>query len=156
MIIKILILISYIIENIFDFVLVKLNDSYVKKPLPENVKDVYDEDKYNKWIIYRNDSKKFSALQTLISAGITLLIYIFNVHSKIFGIFPFNQYINNITRTIVNSIPQLWNISKRKVITDTRPMVKILPITNSFMMSMINVLIEVLLNPYFSSITKLL
>ena len=46
MIIKILILISYVIENIFDFVLVKLNDSYVKKPLPENVKDVYDEGKY--------------------------------------------------------------------------------------------------------------
>ena len=49
MIIKILILISYVIENIFDFVLVKLNDSYVKKPLPENVKDVYDEEKYKKF-----------------------------------------------------------------------------------------------------------
>ena len=48
--IKIILLISYILENVFDFVLVKLNDSYVKKPLPENVKDVYDEDKYNKWI----------------------------------------------------------------------------------------------------------
>lgn len=101
MIIKILILISYVIENIFDFVLVKLNDSYVKKPLPENVKDVYDEDKYNKWINYRNDSKKFSALQTLISAGITLLIYIFNVHSKIFGLFGFNQYISNILLILV-------------------------------------------------------
>ena len=49
--IKIILLISYVLENIFDFVLVKLNDSYVKKPLPENVKDVYDEEKYNKWII---------------------------------------------------------------------------------------------------------
>ena len=73
--IKIILLISYILENVFDFVLVKLNDLYVKKPLPENVKDVYDEDKYNKWINYRNDSKKFSAIQTLVSALITLILF---------------------------------------------------------------------------------
>ena len=76
--IKIILLISYILENIFDFVLVKLNDTYVKKPLPENVKDVYDEEKYKKWINYRNDSKKFAAVQTLVTAAISLLIYIFN------------------------------------------------------------------------------
>ena len=93
MIIKILILISYVIENIFDFVLVKLNDSYVKKPLPENVKDVYDEDKYNKWINYRNDSKKFSAIQTLVSALITLLLLIFNVHARVFYLIDFDSFI---------------------------------------------------------------
>ena len=37
---KIILLISYVLDNVFDFILVKLNDSYVKKPLPENVKDV--------------------------------------------------------------------------------------------------------------------
>ena len=93
MIIKILILISYVIENIFDFVLVKFNDSYVKKPLPENVKDVYDEDKYNKWINYRNDSKKFSAIQTLVSALITLLLLIFNVHARVFYLIDFDSFI---------------------------------------------------------------
>ena len=75
--IKILLLISYVFENVFDFILVKLNDTYVKKPLPENVRDVYDEEKYNKWINYRNDTKKFSAIQTLVSAFITLILLIF-------------------------------------------------------------------------------
>ena len=54
--IKIILLISYVLENIFDFVLVKLNDSYVKKPLPENVIDVYDEEKYNKHIFFKKAS----------------------------------------------------------------------------------------------------
>ena len=101
MIIKILILISYVIENIFDFVLVKLNDSYVKKPLPENVKDVYDEAKYNKWINYRNDSKKFSAVQTLVSAAITLALFIFNVHARVFNLFTFNKFVNYILLILV-------------------------------------------------------
>jgi len=94
--IKILLLISYVLENIFDLVLVKLNDSYVKKPLPENVKDVYDENKYNKWINYRNDTKKFSAFQTLVASFITLLMLIFNIHSKIFYLFDLHLIVDHI------------------------------------------------------------
>ncbi|MBO6089607.1 MAG: M48 family metallopeptidase [Lachnospiraceae bacterium] len=99
--IKIILLISYILENLFDFILVKLNDSYVKKPLPDNVKDVYDEEKYNKWINYRNDSKKFSAVQTLVSAAITLGLFIFNVHAKVFNLFTFNKFVNYILLILV-------------------------------------------------------
>ena len=94
--IKLLLIISYILENVFDFILVKLNDSYVKKPLPENVKDVYDEEKYNKWINYRNDTKKFSAVQTLVSAFLTMILLIFNVHSKVFYLFGFNRIVNYV------------------------------------------------------------
>ena len=97
---KILLLLSYVCENVFDYILVKLNDSYVKKPLPENVRDVYDEEKYNKWINYRNDTRKFSAIQTLVSAFITLILLIFNLHSKIFYLFKFNTIINVINRNI--------------------------------------------------------
>lgn len=94
--IKLLLIISYILENVFDFILVKLNDSYVKKPLPENVKDVYDEEKYNKWINYRNDTKKFSAVQTLVSAFLTMILLIFNAHSKVFYLFGFNRIVNYV------------------------------------------------------------
>lgn len=99
--IKILLLISYVFENIFDFVLVKLNDSYVKKPLPENVKDVYDEKKYNKWINYRNDSKKFSAVETLVTSAISLGLYIFNVHAKVFSLFGLNEIVSNLLLILV-------------------------------------------------------
>lgn len=99
--IKIILLISYVLENIFDFVLVKLNDSYVKKPLPENVKDVYDEEKYNKWINYRNDSKKFSAVETLVTAAISLGLYIFNVHAKVFSFFGLNEILSNLLLILV-------------------------------------------------------
>ena len=93
---KILLLISYVLENVFDFILVKLNDSYVGKPLPSNVADVYDEEQYAKWINYRNECKKLSAVETLVTAALTLCFLIFNVHAKVFGLFDLNIYVNYI------------------------------------------------------------
>lgn len=93
---KIILLISYVLENVFDFILVKLNDSYVGKPLPSNVADVYDEEQYAKWINYRNECKKLSAVETLVTAALTLCFLIFNVHAKVFGLFDLNIYVNYI------------------------------------------------------------
>ena len=96
MIIKIVLIFSFILEKIFDFILVKLNDSYVKKPLPDNVKDIYDDEKYNKWINYRNDCKKLSAVETLVSSVFMLAFLVFNLHARIFYLFDINLYVNYI------------------------------------------------------------
>ena len=80
MIIKIIFIISLVLENAFEFFLAFLNDKYVKVPLPENVKDVYDEEKYNKWLNYRNACKKVSTASTIVSAIFTLVLLVFNIH----------------------------------------------------------------------------
>ena len=98
---KIILIISFVLEQIFDFVLVKLNDSYVKKPLPENVRDVYDEQKYNKWINYRNECKRLSAIDSLVSGGITLILLIFNLHSAIFDLINMNMYLKYIVYILI-------------------------------------------------------
>lgn len=98
---KIILIISFVLEQIFDFVLVKLNDSYVKKPLPENVRDVYDEQKYNKWINYRNECKRLSAIDSLVSGGITLILLIFNLHSAIFDLINMNIYLKYIVYILI-------------------------------------------------------
>lgn len=101
---KIILLISFVLENVFDFVLVKLNDLYVKKPLPENVSDVYDKDKYNKWINYRNECKKLSSFETLISSGFVLAFLIFNLHAKVFNLFDFNKYVNYLLFILIFNV----------------------------------------------------
>lgn len=98
---KIILIISFVLEQIFDFVLVKLNDSYVKKTLPENVRDVYDEQKYNKWINYRNECKRLSAIDSLVSGGITLILLIFNLHSAIFDLINMNMYLKYIVYILI-------------------------------------------------------
>lgn len=113
--IKIILLISFILENVFEFFLTYLNDKNVKVPLPENVKDVYDEAKYNKWINYRNACKKVTTASTLVTAALTLILLVFNLYAKVFylfdfnlplqfGIFDFNKYIQYIVFIVVFSI----------------------------------------------------
>ena len=101
---KLILLISFVLENVFDFVLVKLNDLYVKKTLPENVSDVYDKDKYNKWINYRNECKKLSSFETLISSGFVLVFLIFNLHAKVFNLFDFNKYVNYLLFILIFNV----------------------------------------------------
>lgn len=102
--IKIIFIISLILENVFEFFLTFLNDKNVKAPLPENVKDVYDEAKYNKWINYRNACKKVTTSSTIVSAVVTLILLIFNIHSKVFYLLDFNKYIQYIIFIIIFSV----------------------------------------------------
>lgn len=104
---KIILLISFVLENVFDFILVKLNDSYVKKPLPANVADVYDEEKYTKWINYRNECKKLSAAETLVSAGLTFCFLLFNIYAKVFYLFDINIYVNYMLFILVFTVVSL-------------------------------------------------
>lgn len=107
MIIKIIFIISLVLENVFEFFLAFLNDKYVKVPLPENVKDVYDEEKYNKWLNYRNACKKVSTASTIVSAIFTLVLLVFNIHAKIFNLLNFNKFIQYILFILIFSVVTL-------------------------------------------------
>ena len=90
---KILLIISFLLDNVFDWFMVKLNDINVKKPLPDNVKDVYDEAQYNKWINYRSAIKKTDSISSLITAFMTIIFLVFNIHSKVYNLFGMNRYV---------------------------------------------------------------
>ena len=47
---KALLIGSYILSKIYHGILEYLDSSYIEKELPDNVKDVYDKDTYDKYI----------------------------------------------------------------------------------------------------------
>ena len=61
---------SLVLSVIFDAVLVILNNIAARQPLPENVRDVYDEEEYQKFIRYRNDNKKLSSIKKAFEVAI--------------------------------------------------------------------------------------
>ena len=66
-----------------------------KAPIPENVKDIYDEDTYLKRNEYERESARLSLIETLISLPLFLLVLTFNIHSFLFdyaGRFSDNVY----------------------------------------------------------------
>lgn len=70
-----------VIMFILDTTVSLLNVSYRKKPLPENVKDLYDEAKYKKWLGYTMDKLSLELIGKTIS---TILM----IGLLVFGFFP--------------------------------------------------------------------
>ena len=54
-----------------------------KKPIPEEVKDVYDEERYLKWQAYSNDKLKASIVFSTISFVVTFVLIILDVYSLV-------------------------------------------------------------------------
>lgn len=104
---KIILIISYLLDNLFDWFLVKLNDINVKKPLPDNVKDVYDEAQYYKWINYRTAIKKVDSVSSIVNALLTVIFLSFNVHSRIYYLFGMNKYVAYIFFVLIFSVAAL-------------------------------------------------
>jgi STE24 endopeptidase len=72
-----------VIVFIFDFFVSILNDKQKNKPLPENVADIYDKEKYNKWLNYSMDNLKLSSIKQIINFIILISMLIFKVFGQI-------------------------------------------------------------------------
>ena len=63
---KIIIIISYLLSTAFSIFKKRLSDSYVDKALPENIRDVYDEDEYNRWKAYRKEGQNLGRIEKIV------------------------------------------------------------------------------------------
>lgn len=74
-----LILVMYV----FDLFLNILNVKHSKNEMPKNVKHIYDEEAYTKWISYHQEHLKFGIIQKSVFTVFTLSLLVF----KVFGLF---------------------------------------------------------------------
>ena len=54
-----------------------------KNPMPENVKDVYDAERYAKWQSYNKDKNRLAMLSTGLSGLVMFLLMLFNAHAAV-------------------------------------------------------------------------
>lgn len=92
--VKIAILILFILSEAFNSFLDYLDYSYSKRELPDNVKDVYDEEKYKTWRSYNSDNTKLSIVSSIVSNVLMLAFLLFNLYAKVFKLFDgINMYL---------------------------------------------------------------
>ena len=84
-IIKVFVILMYLTNKAFNAFVDYLNKSYLKKDLPDNVRDVYNEDEYKKFLSYREESRHIGLISNIVSIVITLLLLTLNVHALIFN-----------------------------------------------------------------------
>jgi STE24 endopeptidase len=77
---RIAIILIFLATSAFGFFLKYLTYSRRNAPLPENVRDVFDEETYNKNQAYKMARLGFSIVEGLIVTAVSLLILLFNIH----------------------------------------------------------------------------
>lgn len=102
---KIIIILMFILMKGFEFTVERVNHICQGKELPENVKDVYDADEYDKWRNYENDSEKFSIISELVSIAFSLILLVTNAYAWMFRMLPgFNEYIQSLIVILALSV----------------------------------------------------
>ena len=102
---KLILIGSFILNKLYDGYLKYLDNSYLEKEPPENVKDVYDENEYKKWLSYQKEGGRIDLISDIVDSLLVLLILILNIHSKVFLLFSgFNVYLQYLFTLIVFSI----------------------------------------------------
>ena len=82
---------------LFEMIVALLNHRYRTKPIPDNLKDVYDEEGYQKWLAYSLDTHRFN----LIKRGFNLVVM---VAFLLFGVFArLEEVTNTWTSTVTRS-----------------------------------------------------
>lgn len=101
---KLFILIAIIISNVYGVITWRIADRQRKKPLPEEVADIYDSERYQKYLEYTADNKRLSFKYKIID-GVTDLILIFSpIYSAIEKLCQSNPYLVTLVTLLIVDI----------------------------------------------------
>lgn len=100
------------ITFLFDTWMKYLNLLALKREIPDNVKDIYNKEEYEKWMEYYKEKCKLSFVRHLVSYAITFVLIGFDVYALLLGLTGVeNVYTAAVVITIIDTvISMLWSI----------------------------------------------
>lgn len=76
------------IQALYSVVLNLFKRRSATNPIPDSVKDVYDEETYQKWRAYNAEHSRLDLISSLVSGAVNLVLLITNVYSAFASLFP--------------------------------------------------------------------
>ncbi len=105
---KLLFLLLFTLEHIYQFILNLVQARSAENPVPANVADVYDADTYQRWRAYNGEKSRLSIWRTVVSWELTMVLLACNFHAAAASLFPqtvFMQLLGVIlAQTLVESV----------------------------------------------------
>ena len=89
---KLLFLILFTLEHVYQLVLNLVQARSANNPTPANVADVYDAETYQKWRAYHGEKSGLSIWQTVVSWALTMVLLLTGFHAAAASIFPANTF----------------------------------------------------------------
>lgn len=77
-----------VISFVYNALLSHLNRKSVKRGIPENVKEIYDETTYKKWLSYKHDKSKLSFINLIVHSIIILVLFTTKAFSFFVSVLP--------------------------------------------------------------------
>lgn len=85
---KLLFLLLFTLEHVYQFILNLVQARSAGNPIPANVADVYDADTYQRWRAYNGEKSRLSIWRTVVSWALTMALLACNFHAAVAGLFP--------------------------------------------------------------------
>lgn len=89
---RIFVLVISLISLIYDYVLSKIADKQRKRPLPDEVSDIYDKERYQKYLDYVADNKKLANRYKIIDVILLIILVVSPVFAWIEDVCNENTY----------------------------------------------------------------
>lgn len=85
---RLLIILLVVINTGYAVILNLFKRRSATNPIPDSVKDVYDDESYNKWRAYNAEHSRLNLISSLISGAVSIILLVTNVYSAFASLFP--------------------------------------------------------------------
>lgn len=90
---KLTVIILSIIGALYGIVLNIVQHRSANNPTPENLKDVYDAETYQKWKQYESEHSRFGILSSIVTKTISLALLVTNAYAAVAALFPEGDHV---------------------------------------------------------------
>ncbi len=99
------VILFFITKSLYDLFMLSLETSNHSRPLPDNVKDVYDADRYEKYLSYRKESGRLEIFSTILFSAVNLIFLVSNFYAFIFSHFDsMNIYLEYTSAIVIITV----------------------------------------------------
>lgn len=85
---KLIVVIVALIGGIYSLLLKIIKALSANNPTPENLKDVYDAETYEKWKKYSGEHSRLDIISSIVSCAVTILLILTNAYAAFASLFP--------------------------------------------------------------------
>ena len=101
---KLLVILLALLGSMYPILLNIFKRKSSTNPIPENVKDVYDDETYTKWRSYNAEHSRLDLLSGIVSLLVTFILLLANVFSAFASLFPATMFWQTIAVILLDAL----------------------------------------------------
>ena len=90
-----------VLNLLYSITMYALSESQKKKPLPENVRDVYNQTEYVRWSRYQGERSRLDIGEKVFDFAVMLCLFSTNVFSLFFNLMPGGEFLKSILLLLI-------------------------------------------------------